>query len=218
MIDKFEYFLFDLDGTLTDPKEGITKCFRYALKHFGVEVKDLDELLPVIGPPLVDSFKEFYGFDDDKAKKAVKKYRERFAEVGIYENSVPPWTAEVLAELKNCGKTVALATSKPRVFAERILSYYDIDKYFDVVVGSELDGTLDDKADVIAEVMRRIGDADKSKYLMIGDRKYDIIGAKKNGIKAMGVRYGYAAKDELEAAGADYIEDDIRGVYLSKNC
>lgn len=218
MMDKFEYFLFDLDGTLTDPKEGITKCFRYALKHFGVEVKDLDELLPVIGPPLVDSFKEFYGFDDDKAKKAVKKYRERFAEVGIYENSVPPWTAEVLAELKKSGKTVALATSKPRVFAERILSYYAIDKYFDVVVGSELDGTLDDKADVIAEVMRRIGDADKSKYLMIGDRKYDIIGAKKNGIKAMGVRYGYAAKDELEAAGADYIEDDIRGVYLSKNC
>lgn len=211
-MNKFEYFLFDLDGTLTDPKEGITKCFEYALNYFGIEVDSLDELLPVIGPPLVDSFKMFYNFDDDKALRAVEKYRERFSEIGIFENSLLPHVSEVLAELKRRGKIVALATSKPRVFAARILKRYEINQYFDIVIGSELDGTLNEKADVIAEVIRIAGDKDKSKYLMVGDRKYDIIGAKQNGIKAMGVRCGYARKGELEEANADFIADDVRAV------
>lgn len=211
-MNNFEYFLFDLDGTLTDPKEGITRCFEYALNSFGITVGSLDELLPVIGPPLVESFKSFYNFDDDKAAAAVEKYRERFTDVGIFENSILPHVSEVLSELKKRGKTVALATSKPRVFAERILNRYDISKYFDIVVGSEFDGTLNEKADVIAEVIRRIGDNDKSKYLMVGDRKYDIIGAKQNGVKAMGVRCGYAMKGELEEANADFIADDVRAV------
>ncbi len=211
-MNKFEYFLFDLDGTLTDPKEGITKCFEYALNYFGIEVGSADELLPVIGPPLAQSFKSFYNFNDEKAEAAVKKYRERFSEIGIFENSVLPHVSKVLSEIKKCGKTVALATSKPRVFAERILERYELSGYFDIVVGSEFDGTLNEKADVIAEVIRRIGDNDKSKYLMVGDRKYDIIGAKQNGIKAMGVRCGYAAKGELEGADADFIADDIRAV------
>lgn len=205
-----QYFLFDLDGTLTDPKEGITKCVQYALRSFGIE-RSLDELLCFIGPPLKEQFIAYAGFDREQAEKAVEVYRERFAPIGVFENRAYDGAAELLSCLKKSGKTVALATSKPQVFADMIVKKYGLAPYFDFVLGSELDGTRTDKAQVIAEVMERLG-AKPHETIMIGDRKHDIVGAKANGIRSVGVRFGYAAEGELEAAGADYIVDDMDGL------
>ncbi|MBO5060693.1 MAG: HAD hydrolase-like protein [Clostridia bacterium] len=201
----FDLCLFDLDGTLTDPKEGITNCVKYALEYFGIDEKDEATLLRFIGPPLYDSFRGIYGFSDAAAKKAVEKYRERFSPIGIYENTVLDGACTMLKELKEKGKTLALATSKPYVFAEKILEKYDMSKYFDYAVGSELDGTRNYKDEVITEVLRMAKPSDLSRVVMIGDRKQDIIGAKKCGIASIGVRCGYAEEDELEDAGADFI-------------
>ena len=207
-----EILLFDLDGTLTDPKEGITKCVQYALSHFNIEVEDLNELMCFIGPPLVESFREFYGFDKAKAELAVEKYRERFKDIGIFENGVYDGVIELLKACKQAGKKLCLATSKPEVFAVRILNKYSMSEYFDEVVGSTLDGTINSKDEVICEAFRRLDISDdklKSNVIMIGDRKHDILGAKKCGIESIGVRFGYAKEGELEEAGADYIVSTV---------
>ena len=202
-----KYFLFDLDGTLTDPKEGITKSVQYALHRFGIE-RSLEELVCFIGPPLKEQFMAYAGFTREQAERAVEVYRERFAPIGVFENRAYDGAAELLRSLKDTGKTVALATSKPQIFADQIVKKYGLAPYFDLVLGSELDGTRTDKAQVIAEVMGRLG-ANPDETVMIGDRKHDIIGAKTNGIKSVGVSFGYAAEGELGAAGADYIVNDI---------
>lgn len=203
----FDLILFDLDGTLTDPKEGITKCVQYALRACGVEEPDLDKLMPFIGPPLVDSFMMFYGFGREKALAAVEKYRERFRDTGIYENRVFDGTEPLLKQLKAAGKTVALATSKPHVFARRILAHYGLAGYFDVTVGAELDGTRNEKADVIQEVLRQRPEAKSP--VMVGDRRYDVEGAHLCGISCIGVGFGYGEPGELETAGADWIVEDM---------
>ena len=198
---------FDLDGTLTDPKEGITKSVKYALNAFGIQVHNLDSLTCFIGPPLLSSFMEYYNFSRNDAEFAVKKYRERFSSVGIFENKVYSGVPEMLKILKSNGKTLCIATSKPTVFADRILDKFDLKKYFTQIMGSELDGTRCDKADVIKELMEIISNkgiaADNA--VMVGDRKHDIIGAKANGLTSVGVEFGYAEKYELANAGADYI-------------
>ncbi len=208
---RFRYILFDLDGTLTDPKEGITRCVQYALAHFGIEEPDLNRLTCFIGPPLVDSFMEFYGFSREQAKEAQAQYRERFAEKGIFENRVLPGIPELLARLQEAGAVVALATSKPEVFAVKILERYGLLPYFDQVAGCGLDGSLGTKAEVIEEVFRRLQlpREARDQAVMIGDRKHDVAGAKACGIASLGVRLGYAAEGELEAAGADYILDTV---------
>lgn len=207
-----DYLLFDLDGTLTDPKEGITACVQYALASFGIEEPDLNNLTPFIGPPLKESFMEFYGFDEEKAEAAVAKYRERFQDTGIFENRIYDGIPEMIRKLKGNHKKLAVASSKPTVFVERILEHFEIRKYFDVVVGSELDGTRTDKAEVIEEVLRRLygedaGDLDQKKRntVMIGDRKYDVAGAKAQGVESVAVAYGYGRMDELKIAKPDYI-------------
>ncbi len=214
----FRYLLFDLDGTLTDPKEGITKSVQYALAAFGVEEPDLDRLTCFIGPPLVDSFMEFYGFDREKARQAQAKYRERFAEKGIFENRVLPGIPELLRRLAGAGRVLALATSKPEVFAEKILERYGLAAYFTQTVGSGLDGSLGTKAEVIVEALRRLklSPEEKRQVLMIGDRKHDIAGAKACGVASLGVRFGYAEEGELEAAGADFIAGTVEelGAFL----
>lgn len=203
----FDTILFDLDGTLTDPKIGITKCAQYALKSFGIDEPDLDRLEGFIGPPLQQSFMEYYGFDSEKANAAIVKYRERFSTVGLFENSVFPGIIDLLAYLKRSGKTLAVATSKPEIFMHQILERYRLASFFDLVVGSEIDGTRVDKAEVIEEVLKRLDlkGTDRANVAMVGDRKFDIIGAKACGIRSIGVRYGYAVENELESAGADYI-------------
>lgn len=218
----YKYILFDLDGTLTDPKEGITKSVAYALKSYGIEVKDLDSLCKFIGPPLKDSFVNFYGFSDAQGAEAVEKYREYFRPYGVYENKVYDGVDELLRELKACGKIIILATSKPTVFAKVILEHFDLMKYFDVVCGSELDGSRVKKGDVVAYALEQAGELerqagelerakeiDKSLAVMIGDREHDILGAKENGLDSIGVLYGYGDRAEHEAAGADYIVETV---------
>lgn len=203
-----DILLFDLDGTLTDPKEGITKSVQYALAHFGIEVKDLNELLCFIGPPLIESFQMFYGFSEEKALEATVKYRERYKDIGIFENGIYDGILELLDACKKAGKKLCLATSKPEIFAVRILERYGMAEYFDEAVGSTIDGSINTKDEVIREAFRRLGinsDEDKARVIMIGDRKHDIIGAKKCGLSSIGVRFGYAEEGELEEAGADYI-------------
>ena len=205
----FELILFDLDGTLTDPKEGITNCVKYALESFGITENDEAKLLKFIGPPLYDSFRGIYNFSHSDALLAVEKYRERFTDIGILENSLFPDTVETLKTLKNAGKTVALATSKPFEFAERVLKNFEIYDYFDIAVGAEFDGTRGYKDEVISEVLRQYGKPDLSKVLMVGDRENDILGAKKCKIASAGVRCGYAEAGELEKAGADFIFENL---------
>ena len=207
----FELILFDLDGTLTDPKEGITNCVKYALESFCIIEKDESTLLKFIGPPLYDSFRAIYGFSHEDALLAVEKYRERFSTVGIYENGIFPDTKETLSELKNVGKRLALATSKPFVYAERILKHFDIYDYFDYRVGAELDGKRGYKHEVISEVLRLANLHNLSLAVMVGDRKNDIEGAKKCNIASVGLRCGYAEEDELENAGADFIFNNLYG-------
>ena len=203
--------LFDLDGTLTDPKEGITKCVQYALSHFDIEVNDLSELLCFIGPPLVDSFQNFYEMNKEDALIAVEKYRERFKDIGIFENGVYDGIINMLHVCKKMGYIIGLATSKPEEFAVRILERYGLADFFDEITGSTMDGSRNNKTDVIKEAFRRMNicDADKENVLMIGDREHDIIGAKNCGIQSVGVYFGYADEGELEAAGADYIVNTV---------
>ena len=208
----YQYILFDLDGTLTDPKLGITKSIQYALKHFRINVSSLDSLIPFIGPPLKDSFMEYYHFDEQNALEAVEKYREYFKETGIFENNLYSGIDGLLQELTKADKTLLVATSKPIVFAKRILEYFDIKKYFVFLSGSELDGTRSMKSEVIQYALKESNITDLSRVVMIGDRKYDVLGAREVGIDSIGVLYGYGDYNELEGAGATYLARDIQAV------
>lgn len=213
-----KYILLDLDGTLTEPKEGITKCVQYALADFGIDEPDLDKLEGYIGPPLDVSFREFHGMNEEDSWKAVAKYRERFATKGVFENSLIDGILQCLETLEAAGKTLILATCKPEVFMYQIIEHFGIDKYLAFAVGSELDGTRKHKNEVIEEVFvrlkERLGtDEDiislKADAIMVGDRDQDINGAHMAGIESVGVRFGYAKEGELEEAGADYIVDTV---------
>ena len=211
----FQYCLFDLDGTLTDPKEGITKSVQHALKYFDIEEPNLDKLEPFIGPPLKDSFMEFYGLSEEQALKAIEVYRERFAPIGVLENMMIPGTEQMLRHAGEKGIHLAVASSKPLVFVRQILQHFQIEKYFEVVVGSELDGTRGTKEEVVKEALRQLGilqmehPVRKNLCAMVGDRKFDMQGAKAHGLTAIGVSFGYAAPGELEAAGADIVADTM---------
>lgn len=214
----FNYILFDLDGTLTDPKLGITSSVQYALRALGIEEPSLDKLEPFIGPPLADSFREFYGLDEGQIETAIAKYRERFNDRGIYENEIYPGIAEMLAALKASGKKLSIASSKPTQFVERILDYFDIRTYFDVIVGSNMDGTRSKKEEVVEEALRQMLPSEltsaekKAAVAMVGDRRFDIEGAREHGITSVGVSFGYAPEGELEQAGADYIVDTVNAL------
>lgn len=208
----YEFILFDLDGTLTDPAQGITNSVAYSLLYYGIKVQDKKSLQCFIGPPLFESFEKYYGFSRDKAIEAVEKYREYFRDKGIFENRLYDGTVELLEKLKEKGKKIILATSKPEIFALRILEYFNIDKYFDAVVGSTLDGSLINKGDVIRVALEKIGSPDKTRCVMIGDRSHDIIGAKQNGIDNIGVLYGYGSIEELKEAKANYIVEDFKEI------
>lgn len=202
------YLLFDLDGTLTDPKVGICTCVQYALASFGIEEPDIDRLTPFIGPPLKDSFMEFYSMDEGQAESAVAKYRERFQDTGLFENELYDGIPKMLEALNSKGMYLAVASSKPTVFVERILEHFQIKKYFKVIVGSELDGTRVNKDEVVAEALRQLfGDnpVEKEKVYMIGDRRFDVEGARAAGVESVGVAYGYGDMEELREAKADYI-------------
>ena len=205
---RYKYIFFDLDGTLTDPQEGITNCVKYALESFGIHETDYSKLMRFIGPPLIYSFQEYYGFDEENARAAVAKYRERFSEIGIFENKAYDGIEDVLQKLVDTAHVLVVATSKPKVFADRIMTKYRLRPYFKLICGSELDGTRNEKNEVIEYAIEKL-QIPREQIIMVGDRKHDIIGAKKCGIASCGVRYGYAEPNELEDAGADYIAEDL---------
>lgn len=209
MENKYSYVLFDLDGTVTDPEEGITKSVQYALQHFSIEVQERRELYKFIGPPLKDSFMEFYGFTEQQAGEALLKYRERFEVTGWRENVVYDGMEKLLRHLRRRGKRIMLATSKPEVFAEQILVYFGLRDYFDFVGGASLDGQRNYKADVIRYVLDANGISSREKAVMVGDRKFDILGAKEFGLETVGVLYGYGDREELTTAGADHLVGSV---------
>lgn len=209
-MSQFDTILFDLDGTLTDPKIGITTCVQYALSKFGIEEPDLDKLEPFIGPPLLESFMGFYSFSEENARLAINYYRERFSVIGLYENSVYPGIERMLTELKKSGRTLLLATSKPTVYSVTILKHFKLYDYFDVIVGSELDGTRTAKSEVIDYAVNQLLNYNKENMVMVGDRMHDIVGAFQNHIKSIGVTYGYGSEDELKASKATYIVHSVQ--------
>lgn len=193
------YILFDLDGTLSDPGEGIINSIKYALKRFNIE-GDPQTLRTFIGPPLADSFQEHFGFDQEQTAEAIRIYREYFHEDGLFQNVIYPGIPDLLQNLTQAGKTLAVATTKPTVYALQILEYFKIDHHFQeqLVVGSYLDGRRTDKGEIIATVLELLGGSPQDK-LMVGDRKFDIIGAKANNLDVIGVTYGYGERTEIEA-------------------
>ena len=206
----YSTILFDLDGTVTDPKEGITRSVAYALEHFGIKVEDPDSLTNFIGPPLLESFSEYYGLSDENCVTAVKKYRERYSVTGWAENIPYPGMAELLRDLKAAGKTISLATSKPEEFAVKILTHFDLAQYFDLMCGAPMNAPKGHgKVDVIEDALARLGITDRSGVLMVGDRLHDIEGAHKAGIPCAGVLFGYGDRAEHEAYGADFIAEDM---------
>lgn len=209
------FFLFDLDGTVADNGEGILKSAQYALDSFGIFQEPEEKLRRFVGPPLHESFMEFYGFSQEQAFAAVEKYRERYRVKGVLENHLYPGMGGLLEELSQKA-AVCLATSKPQVFAEKILEMQGVLSCFQVIVGAELDGSRTDKAEVIAAVLEKLGGPSVDEAVMIGDRKHDILGAKAVGMETIGVRYGFAPAGELEDAGADWIVSTV--AELGKLC
>ncbi len=208
----YNNILFDLDGTLTDPGVGITNSVMYALGKFGIEVRERAELYKFIGPPLKDSFMEYYGFSEEKALMAVDYYREYFRDIGIFENRVYEGVETLLSTIKSDGKKIILATSKPEEFAVRILKHFGLYEYFHLVCGATFDGSRGEKADVIGYALDTAGITDMSDTVMIGDREYDILGAKTFGMDSVGVTYGYGSRKELQSAGATYIADNTSDI------
>lgn len=203
------YILFDLDGTLTDPRIGITRSVAYALEAFGIHIEDTDILCKFIGPPLKESFMNYYGFSGQDAVLAVEKYRERFSDTGIFENKVYDGISEMLGELKAQGYILATASSKPEVYVRRILEHFGLSEFFTVIAGSELSGERTKKGEVIAYALQRLGVEDPEEAIMVGDREHDVIGAKEQGLTAVGVLYGYGCKEEFTEHGADAIAESV---------
>ena len=209
--------LFDLDGTLTDSRIGITRSVAYALSTYGITVEDTDSLCCFIGPPLDESFTKYFGFPTDQAKEAVARYRDYYRERGIYENRLYPGIRALLADLHRTGRCVALATTKPQIFAERICEYFGVAPDIDEVVGSEMDGRRVRKPELIECAFRRTG-LTPGDALMVGDRSLDILGARSHGIPGIGVLYGFGDLPELEEAGADAIAPTVAALRALLMC
>ena len=205
------YVLFDFDGTVFDSAEGITKSVQYALGKMGIEA-ELKDLMCFAGPPLDEMFSLRYGMSPEQAHRAVELYRERYTPIGWAECSPFPGMHELMGRLRKKGIKLAVATSKPRHFAQRILEKYGMQNDFDIICGSELDGTRGQKWEVIEYALSQFGIA-PSEAIMVGDRKYDVIGAKKCGVPCIGVRFGYAEPGELESEGAVYVAEDADDLY-----
>lgn len=207
-----EYILFDLDGTVTDSQLGIKNSVAYALNYFGINVDNMEDLNKYIGPPLRQSFINFAGLSEENSYIGMTKYREYYGPKGIFENELYSGIVDLFEKLKINNKKIVLATSKPWIYAEIILEHFNIKKYFDFVAGSELNGVRTNKADVIKYAIDKFN-IDIDNAVMIGDREHDILGAKYNGVKTIGVLYGFGSKEELENAGVDYIAENTKDMY-----
>lgn len=202
--------LFDLDGTLTDPFEGISRCITYALKTMDVPVPDKDSLREWIGPPLKGSFRSYFESVSDRAveearvNRAVTLYRQRFTDKGLYENCCYPGIDQVLGTLSDTGYQLFLATAKPTIYAEKIVAHFQLDQWLDGVYGSELDGMRSDKTELLAYLLEK-ETLNPESCIMIGDRHQDMLAADNHGIYSMGVLWGYGSMKELEQAGAHQV-------------
>ena len=199
----YQNVLFDLDGTLTDPREGITRSIQYGLSKMGIDEPDLSKLEHFIGPPLLQAFMATYGFDEARAWEAMGFYRERFAVTGLYENHVFDGVTPLLEELVGQGRQLFIATSKPQLYAREIARHFDFARHFNLIYGSELDGTRTHKVELIRHLLTEQG-LDPAQTLMIGDRKHDLIGARENGLDAAAVGYGFGSFEELSAFAPTY--------------
>lgn len=202
---KKKYVFFDLDGTLTDSRDGILNSIEYMLKHFDITVSDRNGLRLWLGPPLMESLEKYQGFSKEKAWEGVLKYREYYDKKGIFENRVYEGVVELMETLRARGYSLMLATSKPEIAARRVMDHFDLTKYFDYVGGASQDTSRVKKGDVIRYVMETNHITDPDEVIMVGDRENDVAGAHQNDIRAVGVLYGYGTREELDAAGADYI-------------
>ena len=202
---KYNTIIFDLDGTIIDPSVGIVHSLLYALDKMNTKAKGKDVLLKFIGPPLIDSFKKYFGFDDETAKQAIKHYRAHFKEEGVLACSLYEGVETVIKTLKGKGKRLLVATTKPEIHAIEVLEHFHLEPYFDFVAGSYLDGRRVDKGELIIHALESTGITELDKVMIIGDRKHDTVGAKTAGIDSMGILYGFGHLKELEDAGATYI-------------
>ena len=202
-MDNYRYLLFDLDGTLTDSAEGIINCINHAMTTLGYDIPERPERF--LGPPLYDSFAEFCGLNEEQVLEAVRIYRERYRTTGLFENSVYDGVREMLGRLEEGGKELFVATSKPETFAVRILEKFDLAGYFRIIGGADINGTRNEKWEVIDYVLDKAGITSKENVLMIGDRKHDIIGAHRSGLKCLGTLWGYGTVEELTGYGADFL-------------
>ncbi|WP_226670085.1 HAD family hydrolase [Metabacillus litoralis] len=208
-MNNYKVILFDLDGTLSDPKVGITKSVQYALQRMGIDETDLDKLECFIGPPLQVSFSDYYEFNEEETQKAIDLYRERFKEKGMFENKLYSHITSLLKLLKEKNFTLVVATSKPTIFAEKIADYFNITQYFDLIVGSHLDGTRSSKTEIIQYILDKYKDFSHEEFIMIGDRKHDIIGATCTGIDSIGVTYGYGSFEELNISKPTHLVESV---------
>ncbi|MBW6464038.1 MAG: HAD family hydrolase [Firmicutes bacterium] len=204
----YKYILFDLDGTLTDSAEGVTRSVSYALSKYGIKTNPAD-LKTFIGPPLQLSFRQVYGFSEEKAREAVEYYRDYYREKGIFENRLYPGIKDMLKRLSEKDIKLFVATSKPTLFAKKILDYYEVGRYFELIIGSNLDGTRVDKTEVIQAVFEKAEIPDKNLAVMVGDREHDLIGAQKHNLDSIAVSYGYGTLEELKAANPTAIAHSV---------
>lgn len=197
----YKAILFDMDGTLTESGEGITKSVQYALEKMGKPEPDLDALQVFVGPPLLEQFMKYAELDEEEARQAVAYYRERYAAVGIFENRPYPGVARMLEELKKKGYLLAVSSSKPEHFVLKVLEHFEMEHYFDEVVGSEMNGGRSDKSEVIEETLRRLKLEDhRDQVIMVGDKEHDVFGARKSSLSCVAVSYGYGSMEELKNA------------------
>lgn len=209
----YKTFLFDLDGTLTDPKEGIVNSVLYALKKIEIEEVHVSELDSFIGPPIQQSFIERYNMSEGEVERAVFYFREYLKQRGLFENNVYEGIPKLLQQLKSSGNRIFVATSKPTVFAKQVLEHFQLTNYFEDIIGSNLDGTRIKKEEIIAHILQTNEELNKEEMIMIGDRKHDIIGAHKNEIASIGVLYGYGCEKELTEVSATHIVKDVEELH-----
>lgn len=212
-MEPYQTILFDLDGTLTDSAPGILNSVRHACRKLGLEMPAEATLRRFLGPPLPASFRDYLHLNEADVARAVAAFREYYPDKGIFENEVYPGIPELLRDLKAAGKTVLMATSKPEVFARRIMEHFSLERYFDAICGATIDETRTDKGDVIAYALRTAGIADLRRTVMVGDREHDVKGALRNGLPCIGAVYGYGTTEELEAAGACALADKVEDLH-----
>ena len=206
---------FDLDGTLTDPKRGLTAAFAYGLRKIGLDIGDVDSLKKFIGPPLRDSFRDEYGLSEQDADDALMLFREYFGVYGWWDNELYDGIHDLLSSLKAAGKTLVLATSKPEVYSSKILKLFGLSDYFDFAEGASFDSSREKKCDVLAYALERVGANDergRSEAVLVGDTRFDVEGARLCGVDSIGVTYGYGSEAELSEQGATYIATSVAEV------